>query len=915
MTASILYLPAFSAPKPHLEHMSPALFEIEPNARFTSTDLSRWEIFTRTGVQLGPALSVEFMNSEGGMKMEGLERSVPTLSVYQGNDSSKWRRDCPSYGAVAYRGLYPGVDLVYRRNEENLKGDFIVSPGADPGRIRFRFAGGTAHVDAGRIEIRSGKQILEERMPAVYDLSGGKRFVRQARYHQFPDGSVGFDVDGHDRTLPLVIDPELTFSTYLAGSLLDQVTALTYSAYDTTLDVGGWTESTNLLSSQITYTRRGTGGSTDGFYARFSVSSTGVIALTSLTILGGTGQDKVTALGVNSTGWVVLGGATASSNFPISSTPAAYQPNLRGSTNGFLAIVGPNFYYATFLGGSGSDQITGVAIDQNYTTYFAGTASSSDLPVTNAFQKKYGGGQTDGFVGVMMPTLTLSYCTYIGGSNDESINGLAMLNGQIYVTGATNSYDFPTLSALQSQNGGGQDAFVAKLTPTGALSYSTYLGGSGGTPAFPETGTAIAVDSAGEAYVAGITSSTNFPVTTGAAQAAFGGGAVDGFLVKLSATGSKLFATYWGGSDWDQANAVTVLPSGYVAIAGSTTSFDFPVKTPIPTGSVNSGAYDAFVAVFSPAGALYWSTYFGGSGTDAAYGVTSDKAGDVIVGGLTASFNLPLVSPIQSTINSSGYHGFIAKFSPTQQFGTFRPSSGQFFMSSSRAFVKDAAVLTYTTLSWSNVSGPDAIPVVGDWDNTGRPRLGLFRKNTGTWYLDMNGDDLYTAGVDKVVNGFGANGYPIVGDWDNTGNVRLGFFANSWFYMDINGDNIFTYGVDLFKPFGASTDIPIVGDWTNTGKTRIGVFRKGLWYLDLNGNFDSSQPISAIAGAATDNPLFADWDNTGIKRIGNYRTSGYPIGWWFVDINDDFKYNGAPVDAYYIFGGTGDQAVVGVKSH
>jgi len=296
------------------------------------------------------------------------------------------------------------------------------------------------------------------------------------------------------------------------------------------------------------------------------------------------------------------------------------------------------------------------------------------------------------------------------------------------------------------------------------------------------------------------------------------------------------------------------------------------------------------------------------------YGMAVTPGGEIFIGGLTASYNLPLVNPMQTQIGP-GYHGFLAGISPTQQFGTFRPSSGQFYMASSRSFVKEAAVLTYTTLNWNNVSGPDAIPVVGDWDNTGRPRLGLFRQNTGTWYLDMNGDDLFTPGVDKVVYGFGTGGYPVVGDWDNTGNVRLGFFANSWFYLDINGDNIFEYGTDWFKAFGASTDIPVVGDWTNNGKTRVGVFRRGLWYLDMIGNFDSSQPISAIAGAATDNPVFADWDNTGRKRIGNYRTYGYPIGWWFVDINDDFQYSGAPVDAYYIFGGTGDQAVVGVRSH
>jgi hypothetical protein len=909
-------LPVFAAPTPKLDHIAPALFEIEPNARYVSTDMNQWEVFTRTGVQLGRAVAVEFISPDRRMMLEGMDRSGPTLSVYQGNDSSKWKVECPSFGAVAYRGLYPGIDLVYRRTEGRLKGDFIVQPGVDPGRIRFRLSGGTVELESGRIRIHAGNETLEERMPAVYDVDGEDRQIaRGARYLQYPDGSIGFEVAGHDPRLKLVIDPELTFSTFVEGTLLEQITAVTYSPFDKTWLVGGWTESTNLLSPPGGLLHKGQGGSTDGFFGRFSVASSGTLTLSSMTIIGGTGNDKITSIGTSAAGNVVLGGSTTSTNFPVSTSPAAYQKTLRGTTNGFIVELATNLYFATYFGGTGSDQINGVAVDSNYVVYFAGTTTSTNLPVVRAVQSTFKGGQSDGFVGTLLPSLTLGYCTYLGGSNDDSIAALSMLGGEVYLTGATSSFDFPTKNPFQANTGGGQDAFVTKLTVSGTLSYSSFLGGSGGTTASPEMGTAITVDSAGEAYVVGMTSSTNFPTNSGA-QATFGGGATDAFLVKVAASGlTRIFSTYWGGSDWDQANAVTILPSGFVAISGATTSFDYPILQPLPTGAVNSGAYDAFAAVFSPTGTLYWSTYFGGSGTDAVYGMGSNAKGELLIGGLTASFNLPLVNPLQSTINSSGYHGFLARLSPTQQFGTFRPSSGQFFLSSSHNFVKDTPVFTYSTLNWGNVSGPDAIPVVGDWDNTGRTRIGLFRKSTGTWYLDMNGDDLFTPGIDKVVTGFGANALPVVGDWDNTGNTRLGFYVGGWFYLDINGDNVFTPGVDWAKPFGVSTDIPIVGDWTNTGYTRVGIFRGGLWYLDLIGNFDSFQPISAIAGAGTDNPVFADWDNTGVKRIGNYRTFGYPIGWWFVDINDDFRYSGAPIDAYYIFGGTNDVAVVGVRSH
>jgi hypothetical protein len=356
-----------------------------------------------------------------------------------------------------------------------------------------------------------------------------------------------------------------------------------------------------------------------------------------------------------------------------------------------------------------------------------------------------------------------------------------------------------------------------------------------------------------------------------------------------------------------------------------TLSVDFPTLYPIgagpgPTrlydGSVNAGSYDAFVAVFSPSGTLYWSTYLGGAGTDEATAITSNAIGEIFVGGLTGSFNFPKLNATQSNISSSGYHGFLSRIGLAKPMhGVFRPSAGQFYMVRNADFTAYIPIARYTTLSWSNVSGPDAIPVVGDWDNTGRQRLGLFRKNTGTWYLDINGDDIYTPGVDKVVNNFGAGNYPVVGDWDNTGKTRLGYFNNGLWFLDINGNNVFEYGIDTVVAFGPANSTPIVGDWTNTGKQRIGVFIGGLWYLDLLGNYNSSQPISAIAGASTDNPVFGDWDNSGIKRIGNYRTIGYPIGWWFCDINGDFKYSGSPIDDYFIFGGTNDIAVVGVRSH
>ena len=874
-----------AAMQPQL-NVAPVLFEVEANARYASTDLKRWEVFTRDRVQLSRSLSIEFLNVDPAMKMEGVRPTGATLNIYQGNDPSKWKTNNGSYEAVAYRGLYRGIDLVYRRTENGLKGDFIVQPGADAAQIRFRFSGATVRLTNGELEIRPNGEAKEanmvERIPAVYEQDGAVRLEKIARYREFPDGAIGFEVEARDPRHELVIDPALSFSSYVAGSSLDQVTAMTYSSFERMLLVGGWTESSDLLGITDPTLFK---GSIDGFYGRFAVVPGGAVTLSSMTLVGGSGTDKVTSIAVNAQGWVVVGGSTSSTNFP---TRLPYQAQRSGTSDGFLIQFfpfGSTMVFSTYFGGTGGDQITGVAIDSNYVVYFAGTTSSKDLPVPRDGRSGFKGGPTDGFVGTLNPNLTLGYLFCLGGTGTDSISSLAMLNGEVYLTGATDSIDFPAVNSFQSGNftgatsGGGQDAFITKVSSAGAVVYSSYLGGNGGYTGSPETGNAIAVNSIGEAYITGITSSTNFPTTSGAVQVQpnFAYGVTDAFLSKFSSTGGLAFSTYLGGTSWDQGNAVTVLRNGYVAIAGMTTSLDFPTLAALQPAIGSSGSYDAFVSIFTAAGALVYSSYFGGAGSDAAYAIASSPTNDLFIGGLTGSFNLPKVNALQTYINSSGYHGFVAKFNPIDLFGVFRPSSKQFILSP--AF--NAA--TYAVYSWSNVSCLNPQPVVGDWDNTGWNRIGLYCD--GTWYLDLNGDNLYSAGVDRVVTNFGFVGaQPVVGDWDNTGKVRLGFFQNGLWYLDLVGDYVLRYTAQSVFSMGGAGDFAIAGDFANNGQTHLGVVRFNHWLVDLTG--DHVGDTNYNFGSPHDKFLFADWDHTGVKRIGIFRqTPGeYPPGWWFIDI-------------------------------
>jgi hypothetical protein len=308
-----------------------------------------------------------------------------------------------------------------------------------------------------------------------------------------------------------------------------------------------------------------------------------------------------------------------------------------------------------------------------------------------------------------------------------------------------------------------------------------------------------------------------------------------------------------------------------------TTSLDFPTLSAMQPAIGSSGSYDAFLSIFTPSGALAYSSYFGGAGTDAANAIATDPGGDVFLGGLTGSYNFPKVNALQTYISSTGYHGFLAKFSPAQQFGVYRPSAKQFILSPAY----NPSI--YTVYSWSNVTCVNPQPVVGDWDSTGWTRIGLYCD--GTWYLDMNGDNLFTAASDRTVTNFGFAGtQPVVGDWDNSGKVRLGFFQNGLWYLDLVGDYVLRYTPQSVFSMGGAGDYPIAGDFSNNGQTHIGVIRSNHWLLDLNG--DHVADTNYNFGGKNDKFLFADWDNTGVKRIGIFRqTPGdYPPGWWFVDI-------------------------------
>jgi hypothetical protein len=330
-------------------------------------------------------------------------------------------------------------------------------------------------------------------------------------------------------------------------------------------------------------------------------------------------------------------------------------------------VIDPTLAYSTYLGGRGDDEGFGIAVDAAGNAYVTGHTASTNFPTTpGAFQTTFGGGFGDAFVSKLNAAgSALLYSTYLGGSTDDLGSGIAIdASGDAYVTGHTDSSNFPTTAgAFQTTSGGFTDAFVSKLNTVGsALLYSTYLGGSDG-----ELGNSIAVDASGNAYVTGQTNSTNFPITAGAFQTTIGGGGLDAFVSKLNAAGSALlYSTYLGGRDVEGGNGIAVDASGNAYVTGGTLSSNFPVtpgafQTTCPECN-NHIVGDTFVSKLNPVGsALVYSTYLGGSGQDGDFGIAVDASGNAYVTGFTSSSDFPTTPGAFQTTLKGSQNAFFSK--------------------------------------------------------------------------------------------------------------------------------------------------------------------------------------------------------------------------------------------------------------
>lgn len=587
-------------------------------------------------------------------RLQGEAQAAARISDYRGSDPSRWVTAARTHTRVRNAGVYPGVDLVYYGSRpatgEALEYDFVVQPGADPGQIAMAFSGAeeVRLDDAGDLRLTTPAGELRQHRPVAYQEVGGARREVDAAYRLTREGeetTVRLALGAYDPALPLVVDPVLSFSTYYGGSGAEDATATAIDASGN-LWIAGQTNSPNLTTTAGPI---GPGGSFDVFVAKFDPVGSQLLFAA---YLGGTGDDTVSGMAIDSAGRICLSGSTASGDFPILN---GYQPAFAGADDGFVLRLNSTgtLNYATYLGGSGDDLAYGIAVDGADNLYLCGVTNSANFPVASALQGTLKG-SSDCFVTCLAETGTvLLYSTYLGGTGNvlERAQGIAVDAGaNAYVTGFTSATDFPRFNAAQVIYGGGPgDAFVSKIAPDGAsLLYSTYVGGSG-----DEYASSISVDSEGRACITGSTDSTNLPLAhplIGTAP-----GSQDVFVTKLNSIGSAfIYSTYLGGSHVDFAHTVRQDSLGYAYVAGRTYSSDFPLVGSL-FAAPSGGSPRGFLTRLDPSGEqTTFSTTLGGSNGDAIEALalreaTNGQANEVVVTGGARSADFPLVNPTQAT--------------------------------------------------------------------------------------------------------------------------------------------------------------------------------------------------------------------------------------------------------------------------
>jgi hypothetical protein len=583
-------------------------------------------------------LRMHFDGANPAAEIAGTNQLPGKTNYFIGNDPKNWHTGVPSYEAVRYQGIYPGVDMLFYGRQQRLEYDFIVAPGADPKAIALSISGARklALNSQGDVLMSTagGKVALQK--PVVYQEVNGQRREIAGNYTIASDHQIRFAIAPYDHSQPLTIDPVLTYSTYIGGESFD-------FALGVALDAAG-----------------------DAYIAGATFST----SFPQMSPLAGPPSEVAT-----------LGAAFVTELNPTG-TALLYSTYLGGSGNG------------TF-----GDEGNAIAVDTATppNIYVTGFTSSSDFPLSTTVLPYQGTAPASvtaasaAFVTVLAPSASglaqLAYSTYLGGDVNDTGNGIAVdAGGKVYVVGATQSTTFPVVGTpITGATSAAGNAFLSKFDPTVSgtpgLLYSTYIGGSGaGSPflfGFADTAQAVTTDATADAYLVGGTMSTDYPVMGApiAGSAACGAnGAGSAFVSVVNTTAQALLYSHClSGNPGAEIAFGVNLGTGVPAVAtkivyvtGTTSSTNFPrtAGSIPPAGAVTNGV--AFVSLLNTlTGTLQYSTFLGGTNSDTAFSIASDSAGLAYVGGLTASADFPITQgALQETRNNPIGTAFVSKISP-----------------------------------------------------------------------------------------------------------------------------------------------------------------------------------------------------------------------------------------------------------
>ena len=889
-------------------------------------------------------LRMKLANANAASTIGGVDL-LPGKSNYFIGNKANYATNVSQYKKVFCENVYAGIDMVYYGNQRQLEYDFVVAPGADPSAIRMSFAGSSKiEVDAtGDLAIHLGDGEVKQHKPVIYQQIDGARKEVAGRYEivsaaKSAQGEtvVGFNISNYDRSAKLIIDPVLVYATFYGDKPNTTLTKSDHSGDDiglaVAIDAAG---SAYIVGKTNTYEFPLVGNietvldpidhvlfptkvhpapsNYHGFITKFSPDGA---TLVYSTYLAGANNDECRGVVIDGLGNAFICGTTTSSDFPTKFAQHVYS----GGQDAFLMKLTPNggdIVFSTFLGGSGDDFANDLAIDPSGNVIVVGTTSSPNFVTAHPLQPAFGGGNTDAFVAKFSSDGQINiYCTFLGGAGDETGNGVVTdSSGNAYVTGSTTSLNFPIANPYQVNNAGGMDAFVSKINSTGTLLvYSTYIGGSG-----DEVGNGIAVDTAGNVYITGTTTSTNYPTispTILPIQTANGGplGTTDAFVTKFNVFGSSLiFSTYLGGIMNEEGKRIRIDSRNAIYVTGTTTLLagtvagqnDFPVApkaTPNnPSAntlqSSHSGLEDGFLTKFNPTGTpLVYSTFIG-SGTH-IFATDNGVRQAVNLNG-NFLFNFLRDGPITAaseaanvvTITTSSAHGLavgdmvaISGVAPAGYNGTYTVTSTP----------------TPTTFKYTNpVAGLGAGSSFGTIAPSGTYKSALkYSPTPGNLnvYLDNTNTLVYSAiQFDSLnPNNPAYPGTPLSPDYDWPTRVAVNGMAvdnngNAYLTGSTNGSFYFTFGAysDISPNFplpGEDYPAPHVVETTDANGVVIAEPAEGGLDIDENdiiiAKIGDSSPIinSAMSAQATNGSSFNSYVISATNSPLSFDAAGLPPG-------------------------------------